>query len=80
MSNVEWGKLSNLLELYLKRNKINGDISRLVEGLSSCSNKNLEFLHLDVNALTGQLPNSIGHVRNLMSLGVFGITRFSYIA
>ncbi|XP_059310734.1 receptor-like protein EIX2 [Lycium ferocissimum] len=70
ISNVEWGKLCNLRELYLKQNKIKGDISRLVEGLSSCRNTTLEFLRLDINALTGQLPNSLGHLKNLRALGI----------
>ncbi|KAJ8529492.1 hypothetical protein K7X08_036327 [Anisodus acutangulus] len=70
ITNVEWGKLCNLQKLYLKQNKINGDISRVVKGLSSCSNTTIEALRLDVNALTGQLPNSLGHLKNLRILSI----------
>ncbi|KAH0726830.1 hypothetical protein KY284_002695 [Solanum tuberosum] len=55
ISNVEWGKLCNLQNLYLTQNKLNGDISRVVEGLSNCSNTTLEFLGLDGNRLTGHI-------------------------
>ncbi|XP_059310727.1 receptor-like protein EIX2 [Lycium ferocissimum] len=68
ISNVEWGKLCNLRQLSLTQNKINGDISRIVEGLSSCSNKTIEVLYLGQNALTGQLPNSLGHLKNIRIL------------
>ncbi|XP_059310726.1 receptor-like protein EIX2 [Lycium ferocissimum] len=70
ISDVEWGKLCNLWELYLTRNKINGDISRAVEGLSSCSNNTIEVLCLGENALTGKLPNSLGHLKNLKMLEI----------
>ncbi|XP_027769736.1 receptor-like protein EIX1 [Solanum pennellii] len=46
ISNVEWGKLCDLQDSYLTQNKLNGDTSRLVEGLSSCSNTTLELLGL----------------------------------
>ncbi|WMV11979.1 hypothetical protein MTR67_005364 [Solanum verrucosum] len=70
ISNVEWGKLCNLQDLYLTQNKLNGDISRVVEGLSNCSNTTLEFLGLAGNRLTGQFPNSLGHLKNLRILGI----------
>ncbi|CAN4111125.1 unnamed protein product [Withania somnifera] len=70
ISNVEWGKLCNLWGLYLTMNKINGDISRVVEGLSSCSNTTIQVLGLCNNELTGQLPNSLGHLKNLRSFKI----------
>nr|XP_009625819.1 receptor-like protein EIX1 [Nicotiana tomentosiformis] len=70
ISNVEWGKLCNLRELYLMHNKLNGDISRVVEGLSSCSNTTIEVLRLGDNTLTGQLPNSLGHLKKLRILTI----------
>ncbi|XP_059310735.1 receptor-like protein EIX2 [Lycium ferocissimum] len=70
ISNVEWGKLCNLRELYLTEDKINGDISRLVEGLSSCSNTTIEVLSLPGNRLTGQFPNSLGHLKNLRIISI----------
>ncbi|KAG5626134.1 hypothetical protein H5410_011352 [Solanum commersonii] len=63
ISNVEWGFVST-------QNKLNGDISRVVEGLSNCSNTTLEFLGLAGNRLTGQFPNSLGHLKNLRILGI----------
>ncbi|XP_059310733.1 receptor-like protein EIX2 [Lycium ferocissimum] len=65
ISNVEWGKLCILQVLYLSHNKISGDISQVVEGLSSCSNTTLLYLGLCDNQLTGQLPNSLGHLKKL---------------
>ncbi|PHT63170.1 hypothetical protein T459_32979 [Capsicum annuum] len=70
ISNVEWGKLCNLRDLYLTQNKINGDISGVVEGLSSCNNTTLEFLGLAGNRLTGKFPNSLGHLKNLRMISV----------
>ncbi|KAH0782992.1 hypothetical protein KY290_002590 [Solanum tuberosum] len=66
ISNVEWGKLCNLQ----KQNKLNGDISRVVEGLSNCSNPTIEVLSLGENVLTGELPNSLGHLKNLRILSI----------
>ncbi|MCD7446607.1 hypothetical protein HAX54_010799 [Datura stramonium] len=70
ISNVEWGTLCNLRKLYLTQNKINGDIGRVVEGLSSCSNTTLEFLGLAGNRLTGQFPNSLGHLKSLRMISI----------
>ncbi|XP_049390398.1 LRR receptor-like serine/threonine-protein kinase RPK2 [Solanum stenotomum] len=70
ISNVEWGKLCNLQKLYLEQNKLNGDISRVVEGLSNCSNPTIEVLSLGENVLTGELPNSLGHLKNLRILSI----------
>ncbi|KAM3290578.1 receptor-like protein EIX1 [Capsicum chacoense] len=70
ISNVEWGKLSNLRMLYLRQNKISGDISRVVEGLSTGSNMTIEVLYLAQNSLTGQLPNSLGHLKNIRALEI----------
>ncbi|KAK4378949.1 hypothetical protein RND71_000811 [Anisodus tanguticus] len=70
ISNVEWGKLCNMRELYLTEDKINGDISKVVEGLSSCSNTTIEVLGLAGNRLTGQFPNSLGHLKNLRMISI----------
>ncbi|CAN4111128.1 unnamed protein product [Withania somnifera] len=59
ISNVEWGKLCNLRKLYPTQNKINGDISRVMEGLSSCSNTTLE-----------EFPNSLGDLKNLRMISI----------
>ncbi|KAH0726818.1 hypothetical protein KY284_002683 [Solanum tuberosum] len=73
ISNVEWGKLCNLQKLYLGKNKLNGDISRVVEGLSNCSNptielSRLEILYLGENQLKGALPESIFNFSELTEL------------
>ncbi|KAK6804950.1 hypothetical protein RDI58_002734 [Solanum bulbocastanum] len=70
ISNVEWGKLCNLQKLYLEQNKLNGDISRVVEELSKCSNPTIEVLSLGENVLTGKLPNSLGHLKNFRILSI----------
>ncbi|XP_055814348.1 receptor-like protein EIX2 [Solanum dulcamara] len=70
ISNVEWGKFCNLRDLYLTQNKLHGDISGVVEGLSGCSNTTLEFLGLAGNRLTGQFPNSLGHLKNLRMISI----------
>ncbi|KAK6804946.1 hypothetical protein RDI58_002730 [Solanum bulbocastanum] len=70
ISNVEWGKLCNLQKLYLEQNKLNGDIGRMVEGLSNCSNPTIEVLSLGENVLTGKLPNSLGHLKNFRILSI----------
>ncbi|XP_015162971.1 leucine-rich repeat receptor-like protein kinase PXC2 [Solanum tuberosum] len=70
ISNVEWGKLCNLQDLYLTQNKLNGDISRIsgtiptsIEQLSR-----LEILDLGQSQLKGALPESIFNLTELTQL------------
>ncbi|CAN4111118.1 unnamed protein product [Withania somnifera] len=81
ISNVEWGKLCNLRKLYPTQNKINGDISRVMEGLSSCSNtaleefpnslgdlKNLRMISIPFNQISGTIPTSIEQLSSVFNL------------
>ncbi|CAA3016563.1 LRR receptor-like serine threonine- kinase GSO2 [Olea europaea subsp. europaea] len=62
------GKLCNLQKLVLANNRVDGDIMEFMDGLSECSNNRLETLDLGFNELTGNLPNSLGRLKNLLYL------------
>ncbi|RVW24357.1 LRR receptor-like serine/threonine-protein kinase EFR [Vitis vinifera] len=68
------GKLCNLRTLKLSFNSISGEITELIDGLSECVNSSsLESLDLGFNyKLDGFLPNSLGHLKNLKSLHLWG--------
>ncbi|KAF8407309.1 hypothetical protein HHK36_006436 [Tetracentron sinense] len=65
---VTLGNICTLRTLDLSLNNISGTISEVVNGLSGCSNSNLESLQLGFNKLGGNLPNSIGLLKNLRYL------------
>ncbi|CAN6572413.1 unnamed protein product [Malus baccata var. baccata] len=62
------GTLCNLQALKLSINRITGEITNFVDSLSSCANISLQRLDLGYNNLTGKLPDSLGHLKNLRSL------------
>ncbi|CAA2966002.1 LRR receptor-like serine threonine- kinase GSO1 [Olea europaea subsp. europaea] len=62
------GNLCNLKKLVLTYNRVDGDIMEFIDGLSECSNNRLETVDLGFNKLTGNLPNSIGSLKNLLYL------------
>lgn len=63
------GKLCNLRTLKLSRNNISGEVSDFVDGLSECTNSSLlEKLELGFNQLIGDLPISLGYLKNLRYL------------
>ncbi|GAY58233.1 hypothetical protein CUMW_185500 [Citrus unshiu] len=63
------GKLCNLRPLRLSTNSISGEVSDFINGLSECTNSSLlEKLELGFNQLTGDLPNSLGYLKNLRYL------------
>ncbi|CAA2968315.1 receptor EIX2 [Olea europaea subsp. europaea] len=62
------GNLCNLNKLVLTNNRVDGDIMEFIDGLSECSNNRLETLDLGSNKLTGNLPNSLGRLKNLLYL------------
>ncbi|XP_003635304.1 receptor-like protein EIX2 [Vitis vinifera] len=68
------GKLCNLRTLKLSFNIISGEITELIDGLSECVNSSsLESLDFGFNyKLDGFLPNSLGHLKNLKSLHLWG--------
>lgn len=56
----------NMHHLDLSINEFTVGINELVEGsLSRCDNNSLEELFLSDNQLSGQLPNSLGHLKSL---------------
>ena len=55
---TEFGKLTNLLSLFLRNNQLTGDIPSELGGLS-----NLLNLHLNYNKLTGPIPDSFLDLR-----------------
>ncbi|XP_003633782.1 receptor-like protein EIX2 [Vitis vinifera] len=62
------GNLCYLRTLILSVNKLSGEIAEFLDGLSACSYSTLENLDLGFNKLTGNLPDSLGHLKNLRYL------------
>nr|XP_011467701.1 PREDICTED: probable leucine-rich repeat receptor-like protein kinase At1g35710 isoform X1 [Fragaria vesca subsp. vesca] len=62
------GMLCNLQSLELSINKVTGEITDFIDSLSRCTNSSLERLDLGFNSLTGNLPNSLGLLKNLRYL------------
>ncbi|XP_059287368.1 receptor-like protein 46 [Lycium ferocissimum] len=62
------GKLCNLKTLILNDNRISGNITDFIDALSECQSNNLETLELSHNALTGNLPTTLGHLTKLKDL------------
>ncbi|GKV22963.1 hypothetical protein SLEP1_g32763 [Rubroshorea leprosula] len=59
----------NLQALVLSRNRImTGEIVKLVEGLSKYCNNSLEELDLSYNDFDGQIPPSLGNLKNMKYL------------
>ncbi|KAL6143124.1 hypothetical protein ACLB2K_053820 [Fragaria x ananassa] len=62
------GMLCNLQSLDLSINKVTGEITDFIDSLSRCTNSSLERLDLGYNSLTGNLPSSLGLLKNLRYL------------
>ncbi|KAF8391021.1 hypothetical protein HHK36_023321 [Tetracentron sinense] len=62
------GNLCKLQELHLSGSDITGGISEFLNGLSECTNSSLELLDFSYNELSGNLPESLGHLINLRYL------------
>ncbi|RVW80347.1 LRR receptor-like serine/threonine-protein kinase GSO2 [Vitis vinifera] len=62
------GNWCYLRTLILSVNKLSGEITEFLDGLSACSYNTVENLDLGFNKLTGNLPNSLGHLKNLSSI------------
>ncbi|PKH69539.1 hypothetical protein CRG98_050094, partial [Punica granatum] len=63
------GSLCNMNVLKLSINKMGGEITDFLYGLSRCSNgSSLEMLDLGYNGFSGSLPESIGHLSKLRYL------------
>ncbi|OMO87299.1 hypothetical protein COLO4_20701 [Corchorus olitorius] len=69
LNDVDWGYFCHLQTLDLSYTEITGEFDKFVSSLSKCgSNVSLEVLHLWYNHLGGQIPESLGHLKNLKSL------------
>nr|KYP36367.1 LRR receptor-like serine/threonine-protein kinase GSO2 [Cajanus cajan] len=66
------GNLCKLQRLLLSNNDLIGDITQMLETLSSCSNQSLKLLELNSNHLTGKLLHSVGNLSNLVYLDLEG--------
>jgi len=61
-----------LQTLDLQVNNLSGEITKLVDGLSQCSNSSLEYLDLSGNGfLGGNLPSSLGGLNKLQTLDLY---------
>ncbi|KAL2336493.1 hypothetical protein Fmac_010939 [Flemingia macrophylla] len=62
------GNLCNLQYMDVSYNYLTGDITQMLDTLSSCRNQGLVVLQLSLNHLTGKLPHSIGQFSSLATL------------
>ncbi|RDX81020.1 putative inactive leucine-rich repeat receptor kinase XIAO, partial [Mucuna pruriens] len=66
INEVSWGNFCKLRSLDLSSNPlVTGKVEELVEALTMCTNSSLEALDLGFNELTGNLPTSLGYLKNL---------------
>ncbi|GKV48776.1 hypothetical protein SLEP1_g55569 [Rubroshorea leprosula] len=71
LDNVDaWKNLCNLKFLALSGNDMSGEIVKLVEGLSKCSNNSLEVLDLSTNGFVGPIPPSLENLKNMRYLSL----------
>ncbi|KAF9621623.1 hypothetical protein IFM89_024947 [Coptis chinensis] len=67
--NLTPSKFSSLQTLDLSRNRISGEIPTWIGPLPSCLNlPNLQYMHLQVNNLTGLMPEALLKTPNLVTL------------
>ncbi|KAF8044259.1 hypothetical protein BT93_A2294 [Corymbia citriodora subsp. variegata] len=62
------GSLCDLSVLNLSVNRITGEITDFINGLARCNDSKLENLDLSNNGLSGNLPDSLGNLKNLRYL------------
>ncbi|KAG8366780.1 hypothetical protein BUALT_Bualt16G0003300 [Buddleja alternifolia] len=62
------GVLCNLQKLSLNENRLSGGVNEVIDGLSQCRNRSLETLNLGDNELNGNIPSSLGLLKNLKYL------------
>ncbi|KAL6955649.1 uracil phosphoribosyltransferase [Sarracenia purpurea var. burkii] len=63
-----FANLCNLEMLTLSVNQFTGEVTEFINGLAGCPNSSLESLDLGYNQLTGNLPISLGYLKNLRFL------------
>lgn len=74
-----FGNLRNLKVLDLSANGLTGEIHQFFGGFSSNPNNSLVSLNLNSNSLAGELPESLGVLRNLQYLYLSGNSFFGSI-
>ncbi|XP_028075071.1 receptor-like protein EIX1 [Camellia sinensis] len=62
------GNLCNLKFLDLSGNNFSGSVDEIFSGFLDCPNNSLVSLDLSANSLGGELPNSLGILKNLQQL------------
>jgi len=73
ISDVSWGNFCKLHRLDLSSNpEVVGDVEGLVEALTMCTNSTIESLNFAFNELTGNLPTSLGYLKNLRTIRLKG--------
>ncbi|XVE62764.1 hypothetical protein DITRI_Ditri06bG0145700 [Diplodiscus trichospermus] len=65
-------RLCNLKEMDLSINRIDHEVSKIIESLSKCSLDHLQSLHVAFNKLSGHLTDQLGQFRNLEYLRFSG--------
>ncbi|XP_030957452.1 receptor-like protein EIX1 [Quercus lobata] len=69
------GNICNLRNLDLSENyNLSGEITEFFQALSECSNSSLEELYLGINQLIGNIPHSLGNLKRLRVLQLYGNT------
>ncbi|KAF8665213.1 hypothetical protein HU200_054109 [Digitaria exilis] len=69
---ISLNNICSLRILNLETSFLYGNITELIERLPRCSPCKLQELHLQLNNLTGVLPNSMGHLTSLVVLDLSG--------
>ncbi|GLT86496.1 hypothetical protein SLE2022_046340 [Rubroshorea leprosula] len=73
LDNVDaWENLCFLNSLALSSNEMSGEIVKLVESLSKCSNNSLEELDLSSNGFNGLIPQPLQNLNNMRYLSLSG--------
>lgn len=73
ITKVSWGNFCKLHTLDSSSNpQVTGEVEELVETLTMCPNSSLKNLNLGFNELKGNLPTSLGYLKNLRTIWLEG--------
>ncbi|OMO87298.1 hypothetical protein COLO4_20700 [Corchorus olitorius] len=71
LNDIDWGYFCHMQTLDLSSNEISGEFDKFVSSLCKCDNNiSLQVLDLAYNNLGGQIPESLGNLKNLKSLNL----------